>query len=102
MKKVIVQFTFQGMSSKLYDKTWEEIRSKGYSHPKGLLHHVGGIQGNNMIVCDVWESQEAFNKFSEILMPIFKNLGIRDAKPVIIPLHYEYIGEGLSLGRKAA
>jgi hypothetical protein len=90
MKKVIVQFSFPGLSLKTYDKAWEELRSKGYSNPKGLLHHVGGIQGKNLIVCDVWESLEAFNKFGEILLPLIGRLGFPNVKPTIIPVHYEY------------
>ncbi len=67
MKKVIIQFTFPGATGKTLDKAWEECRAKGYAHPKGLLHHVGGVSGNNLVVTDVWESVELFNKFGEIL-----------------------------------
>lgn len=103
MKKVIIQFSFPGLSVKTYDKAWEELRSKGYSNPKGLLHHVGGLQGNNLIVVDVWESMEAFNKFGEVLIPILKKVGFPDAKPLIIPVHYEYVGASAAIsGRKAA
>jgi hypothetical protein len=67
------------------------------------LHHVSGIQGNNLIVIDVWESQEAFNKFSEILYPVLKKLGIAEVKPIITPVHYEYVGASASVsGRKVA
>ena len=92
MKKVIVQFNFPNLSVGKYDKIWEEIRGLGYSNPKGLLHHVGGIQGNDLIVCDVWESLEAFNKFGEVLMPLMGKLGFPNVKPIITPVHYEYGG----------
>jgi hypothetical protein len=51
---------------------------------------VAGIQGNNLIVVDVWESLEAFNKFGEVLVPILKNAGFPNIKPLITPVHYEY------------
>ncbi len=102
MNKVIIQFSFPGLSVKTYDNAWSELRSTGYSNPKGLLHHVGGIQGNNLIVVDVWESLEAFNKFGEILMPILSKVGFPNIKPLIIPVHYEYYGAGAVSGRKAA
>jgi len=103
MKKVIIQFTFPGITGKNLDKAWEECRAQGYANPKGLLHHVGGVLGNNLIVCDVWESLDAFNKFGEVLMPILKKAGFPDAKPVIIPLHYEYYGlEAGAIRGKAA
>ena len=96
MKKVIVQFTFPDLSTNTFDKSWEEIRKLGHSNPKGLLHHVAGVQGNNLIVCDVWESIEAFNKFGEILMPVLNKVGFPNIKPIITPVHYEY--NGLSVG----
>jgi hypothetical protein len=102
MKKVIIQFSFPGLSLNIYDNAWTELRSKGYSNPKGLLHHVGGLQGNNLIVVDVWESLEAFNKFGEVLLPILKKVGFPDIKPVVTPVHYEYLGSGAVSGRKAA
>lgn len=93
MKKVIIQFNFPGLSASNYDKIWEEIRGLGYSNPKGLLHHVGGIQGKNLIVSDVWESLEAFNKFGEILLPLMGKLGFPKVQPTITPVHYEYEGK---------
>jgi hypothetical protein len=103
MKKVIIQFSFPGLPVSKLDKAWEECRAKGYSNPKGLLHHVGGIQGNNLIVVDVWESEAAFNKFGEILLPILNKLGFPNVKPVITPVHYEYNGLSIGLaGKKAA
>jgi len=103
MKKVIIQFTFPGLSVKTYDKAWEELRSKGYSNPKGLLHHVGGLSGNNIIICDVWESLDAFNKFGEILMPLISRLGFPNIKPIITPVHYEYnsLSAGMARGKAA-
>lgn len=103
MKKVIIQFSFPGGSISKYDKVWEEMRANGYENPKGLLHHVGGIQGNNLIVCDVWESLEAFNKFGEFLVPLLGKLGFPNIKPTITPVHYEYniLRAGVT-GKKAA
>jgi hypothetical protein len=90
MKKVIVQFNVPGVNTRKYDQAWEEVRKLGHSNPKGLLHHVGGMQGNNLIVIDVWESLEAFNKYGEILMPVLGKLGFPQIQPTIIPVHYEY------------
>ena len=82
------------MTAKQYDQAWEEVRKAGHSNPKGLLHHVGGPQGNNLVVVDVWESVEAFNKYGETLMPILGNLGVAvdQLKPLITSVHYEYEG----------
>ena len=94
MKKVIVQFHVPGMNAKKYDQAWEDLRAAGESNPIGLLHHVGGQQGSDWVVVDVWETAEAFNKFGETLMPILGKLGVavNQVKPVITPVHFEYSG----------
>jgi hypothetical protein len=40
-----------------------------------------------MLVTDVWESEEALNKFSEKLIPILKKNGVTPAKPTILQVH---------------
>jgi hypothetical protein len=92
MKKIMVQFNFPGTTLKQYDQAWADCRATGQLNPKGMIHHVGGMNGNNLLVCDVWESQEAFNKFGEVLMPILKKNNFADVTPVITPVHYEQSG----------
>ena len=92
MKKVMVQFNMPNTTLKQFDQCWKDLRAAGHENPKGLIHHVGGQQGNNLVVTDVWESAEAFNKFGPTLMPILKKNGFPDVQPVITPVHYEYSG----------
>ena len=92
MKKVMVQFSIPGMTTKQYDQCWEEMRKTGYANPTGLIHHVGAQQGNNMVAVDVWETEEAFNNFGKVLMPIFVKIGVVPVQPVITPVHYEQSG----------
>jgi hypothetical protein len=93
MKKVMVQFSFPGLTAKQYDQAWDELRKSGHEHPEGLLHHVGAQQGTNWVVIDVWESKEDFNKFGEILMPILKKINAPQVQPLITPVHFEMSGE---------
>jgi hypothetical protein len=53
---------------------------------KGLLVHVAGQGPNGFRVVDVWESEEAFQRFGEKLMPIMKAIGIEGA-PEVYPSH---------------
>ena len=92
MEKVMVQFNFPGMTAKQYDQCWDELRKAGHANPAGLLHHVGAQQGNNWAVVDVWESENAFNKFGETLVPILNKIGVSEVQPVITPVHYELAG----------
>ncbi len=52
----------------------------------GLLVHVAGQGPNGFRVVDVWESEDAFQKFGETLMPIMKAIGIEGA-PEVYPSH---------------
>ena len=52
----------------------------------GLLAHVAGQGPNGFRVVDVWQSEEAFQKFGEKLMPVLKSLGI-DGAPEVYPSH---------------
>lgn len=90
MKKQLIQFNFPGMTERQYDQVWDELRKIGHTNPQGLIYHVSSFQNNNCIVCDVWESQEAFDRFGKILMPIMDKLGIRQVEPKISSVYYDY------------
>jgi hypothetical protein len=51
---------------------------------EGLLVHVAGQSESGFRVVDVWESQEAFDRFGEKLMPILQELGV-DLRPQLYP-----------------
>ena len=93
MKKILVQFNIPGMTAKQFDQAWDELRKAGQEHPYGLIHHVAGQQGKNWVVVDVWESQEAFDKFGETLGPILKRVGVTQVPPMITPVYYELSAE---------
>ncbi len=45
---------------------------------EGLLVHVAGQSPQGFRVVDVWETEEACNRFGEILQPILQEVGIDD------------------------
>jgi hypothetical protein len=53
---------------------------------EGLLVHVAGQSEDGFRVVDVWESEEALNRFAEVLRPILEEVGI-DAPPQTYPPH---------------
>lgn len=53
---------------------------------EGLLAHVAGQGANGFRVVDVWESQEALDRFAEQLLPVLESIGM-DANPEIYPTH---------------
>jgi hypothetical protein len=52
----------------------------------GLLAHIAGEGENGFRVVDVWESEDAFRRFGETLMPILQELGI-EGQPEIYAAH---------------
>jgi hypothetical protein len=48
--------------------------------------HVAGQGEQGFRVVDVWESEEACNRFGELLLPVLRELGIDD-RPELYPTH---------------
>jgi hypothetical protein len=53
---------------------------------EGLLVHIAGQGENGFRVVDVWESEDAFRRFGETLIPILEEVGV-DVLPEIYPTH---------------
>ena len=53
---------------------------------EGLLAHVAGQGESGFRVVDVWESEDAFRRFGETLMPILQEIGV-EGQPEIYPAH---------------
>jgi heme-degrading monooxygenase HmoA len=95
MKNIMVQFEFQNATTQQYDQVWEDLKAAGQKHPKGLIFHVASVKHDgNLLIVDVWDSEEHFQDFSKTLMPIItKNGGPQNQPPIILPVHNIYSGE---------
>ena len=66
-------------STKNYDAISARIMAQ--DAPGGMLVHAAGFTGNGFRIFEVWESREAFERFTgEVLMPIVKELAGSDAR----------------------
>jgi len=52
----------------------------------GLGAHVAGQDERAFRVVDVWESEGAFRRFGELLVPILEDLGVHE-QPDVFPVH---------------
>jgi hypothetical protein len=52
----------------------------------GLLTHIAGQGQAGFRVVDVWQSEDAFRRFGEALMPVMQEIGIEE-QPEIYPAH---------------
>jgi hypothetical protein len=94
MKKLVVLFSAPGFTSKNYDQVWESLRLAGHANPDGLLSHVGFSKPDgSWNVVDIWESQEAFDKFSSVLLPILEKTGANVPPPHVYPAYFVQINQ---------
>ena len=69
-----------------YDQVNKELETAGYGQPSGRQFHVAARKGTGYVVIDVWESQEALDRFSEILGPLLQQVGSEESVQ-ILPVH---------------
>jgi hypothetical protein len=73
------------MTQEQYDQVVEALRGKTV---EGRIFHVAGPMEGGWRVVDVWESQEAVNKFfQELLGPALQEAGIAATPPQFWPVH---------------
>jgi hypothetical protein len=60
--------------------------------PAGGIFHVAGFMGGTLRITDIWESQQAFEKFQkERLAPVLQKVGITSQPKVqFFPVHNIY------------
>lgn len=51
----------------------------------GILSHVAGPTGSGWRVIDVWESEEAFQRFGEVIGPVLREVGL-PGEPQLFPV----------------
>ena len=59
----------------------------GGGEREGMIHHsvIGADQG--LTVYEIWESEEDFRSFGQLLMPIITETGLGPGQPVITPVY---------------
>ncbi|MFF2508467.1 hypothetical protein ACFVTY_34655 [Streptomyces sp. NPDC058067] len=91
---IVAVFDIPGMTQEQYEASAEKVagRPGPVKNPSdwpvpGLISHTSAATPEGWLVVDVWESEEAFRKFGETIMPILKELGVKEAKPRIYETH---------------
>jgi hypothetical protein len=68
-------------------KVGEYLQENNLDNPVGALHLSAFGDDGQLAVFNIWESEEAFQKFGEVLIPILAEAGIQSAEPQIVPIH---------------
>ncbi len=61
-----------------------QLESRADWPVEGLLAHIAGQGESTFRVVDVWESEEALNRFAEIIVPILREVGV-EGDPEVYP-----------------
>jgi hypothetical protein len=88
-------FYFQptSFSKERYDEVLGRLEQAGAGSPPGRSYHFAFTgQDGGIEVFDVWESQEAFEKFGETLVPIMNELGADPGEPQVAEIHNVILG----------
>ncbi len=72
-----------------YDEALGRLEAAGAGSPSGRLYHVALEADGQISVFDIWDSQESFEAFGEVLLPILAGLGADPGRPVFSPVHNE-------------
>jgi hypothetical protein len=82
-----VYFNPEGMDSAKYDEVIKRLEAAGQGTPAGRIHHSSFGPKERLMVYDVWESQESFDAFGAVLIPILTELGIDVGTPDVMEAH---------------
>ena len=70
-----------------YDQIIAWLEADGHGHPPGRISHTTVRKGEGYLVVDVWESQEALDRFAQTIGPLIERAGGRSASPQVYPVH---------------
>ena len=74
------------MTADQYSEVLRRLDAAGQASPKGRQHHFAFGNDDSLMVVDVWESQEDFAAFADVLAPILEEMRI-EAEPGMLELH---------------
>ena len=85
---ILLLMNAPGASTEAYDRTNELMGIRGDTDaPPGLVSHCCGVDDQGIVAVDVWESEEALNRFfEERLGAALAQTGLA-ATPRIMPVH---------------
>jgi hypothetical protein len=81
-----VYFHPKSLSTGQYDEAIKELDAPGAGHP-GRIHHSCFGPDSDLMVYEVWESQQSFEDYGKALMPVLHKIGIDPGTPDVMPVH---------------
>ena len=82
-----IYFSPKSMSAQQYDECIRNLANAGAGAPAGRMYHACFGTPDHVMVFDVWDSQESFERFGQTLLPILAALGVDPGPPSVMPIH---------------
>jgi len=82
-----IYFHPKSLTAGQYDSAIKELTAAGADRPAGRSHHSCFGPDGDLMVYEVWESQEAFEEYGKVLIPILTRVGIDPGAPDVMPVH---------------
>ena len=82
-----IYFRPAGFTPEAYDTVIGKLEAAGVGQPEGRLYHASMVVDGLIEVYDVWESQETFEAFGAVLVPILNEVGSDPGEPMVVPVH---------------
>jgi hypothetical protein len=83
----LVRFAPESLTAAQYDESVKKLEDAGDFPPDGLDFHVCFGTDGNLLVSEIWDSQEQFEAFGEKLMPVLTEIGINPGEPQLMEIH---------------
>ena len=84
---VVIEFQPKSLTTKQYDEIVRRMEIMDGENPRGRTYHVCYKTGNTLKLFNVWDSSKDFDRFSQKLNPILKELKIDLGRPEIHDIH---------------
>jgi hypothetical protein len=80
-------FVHEGFTADKYDSAIKQLDSAGAGAPKGRSLHVALESDGAIQVFDIWDSQQDFEAFGSVLLPILAGLDVDLKEPMAATVH---------------
>ena len=85
---ILMILDIPGGTVEQYDRVNEIMGVDGGNTPDGLISHAAGPSDDGLLIVDVWESEDALNRFvGEQVMPAMQQAAVPQAQPRLFPVH---------------
>ena len=85
---IVVRFQPAGLTREQHDRVTQRLEAGGNWPAPGLQVHVTFGDDGNLLVSEIWESEDQMRAFGETLMPILQDEGVQmAAEPQVFAVH---------------